>query len=97
MGYKIIFSSKATEDLRNILVYIAETNSPNVAFDYVGKIEEAIEKLKEFPFLGKIPLTRSLQLKNFRVLAVDSHLIYYKVNEKDGVIKIYTVKHGRQN
>ncbi len=96
MGYKIIFSSKATEDLQNILIYIAETNSPTVAFNYVDKIEQTIDKLKDFPLMGKIPLLRHLQLQNFRVIAVDSHLVYYKVDEKNNVIKIYSIKHGRQ-
>ena len=96
MSYKILFSAKATEDLQNILLYIAETNSPQVALNYIDKIEETINKLKEFPHLGKIPIQRNLRLQNFRVLTVESHLIYYKAFENDKIIKIYTVRHARQ-
>ena len=84
------------DDLKNILYYIAETNSFDVANAYIDKIEQAIEKLKSFPKIGKIPLTRSLQLQNFRVLTVGSHLIYYKVFDDDELIKIYTIRHARQ-
>lgn len=96
MSYKVIFSAKATEDLQNILIYIAETNSPNVAYEYVDKIEQTIERLKDFPNMGKHPVLRCLRLQNFRVVTVESHLIYYKVNEELETIKIYDIKHARQ-
>lgn len=96
MSYKILFSTKATEDLRNILLYIADNSSANVAYDYIDNVEQTIEKLKTFANLGKVPLIRSLQLQNFRVLSVESHLIYYKVDEKSKTVKIYTIKHARQ-
>lgn len=96
MNYKILFSAKASEDLRNILLYIAETNSVNVAMDYVDTIEQTIEKMKTFAYLGKVPLIRTLQLQNLRVLTVGSHNIYYKVDEANKAIKIYTIKHVKQ-
>lgn len=97
MDYKILFTSKASNDLRNILIYIAETNSINVAFDYIDKIENRINQLKQFPNLGKISLIRYLRIKQMRVLTVESHFIYYKVFEKDKTIRIYAIKHTRQS
>lgn len=96
MSYKVVFSDKATEDLRNILIYIAETNSPNVAYEYVDKIAQTVEGLKEFPNMGKIPTLRWLRLKNFRVVTVESHLIYYKVDAENAIVRIYDIKHARQ-
>ena len=96
MTYNIIFSTRSIDDLNNILNYIAETNSPQIALKYVDNIEQTINKLKSFPQMGKLAIPRTLQLQGFRVLTIDSHLIYYKVFEKDQTIKIYTVKHGRE-
>lgn len=96
MSYKVVFSDKATEGLQNVLIYIAETNSPNVAYEYIDKIEQTIERLKEFPNMGKMPTLRCLRLQNFRTIVVESHMIYYKVDNENETIKIYSIKHARQ-
>lgn len=97
MSYNIIRSDKALDDLRNILFYIAETNSPQIALNYIDKLQEAINKLKDFPKLGKLSNSRYLRIQNIRVLIVENHLIYYKVIEKENTIRIYTVRHAKQN
>lgn len=95
MSYKIIRSDKALDDLKDILFYIAETNSIKVAMEYVDKLEKSIKSLSEFPGIGKLSNSRYLRIQGIRVLVVESHLVYYKVSEK--TVKIYTVRHAKQN
>lgn len=97
MSYKIIRSDKALDDLKEILFYIAETNSPKIAMEYVDKLEKSIKGLSEFPEIGKMSNSRYLRIQGIRVLVVESHLVYYKVSEKEKTVKIYTVRHAKQN
>ncbi|MEY8235798.1 type II toxin-antitoxin system RelE/ParE family toxin [Lachnospiraceae bacterium 66-29] len=97
MKYKIIRTDKADEQLREIIFYIADdSGSVDIALKYLDKVETAINRLEDFPMSGTVPKYSVLRKQGYRVLIVEKHLIFYKVNEKDKIVIIYAVVDGRR-
>lgn len=97
MKYKIIRTDKADEQLREIIFYIADdSGSTDIALNYLDKIETAIRRLEEFPMSGSNPKYSILRKQGYKVLIVERHLIFYKVNESKKIVTIYAVVDGRQ-
>ena len=97
MKYKIIRTNKADEQLREVIFYIAEdSGSTDIALNYLNKIEKAINSLEGFPMSGSIPRYSILKKQGFRVLIVERHLVFYKINEDKKEVVIYAVVDGRR-
>lgn len=97
MKYRIIRTDKADEQLREIIFYIADdSGNVDVALKYLDKIEKAINCLEDFPLSGSIPRYSILRKQGYRVLIVERHLVFYKVNERDKIVTIYAIVDGRQ-
>lgn len=97
MKYKIVRTDKADEQLREIIFYITDdSGSIDVALNYLGKIETAINRLEEFPKSGSIPRYSVLRKQGYRVLIVEKHLIFYKVDDEKHIVTIYAIVDGRR-
>ena len=97
MKYKIIRTDKADEQLREIIFYIADdSGSVDIALNYLDKIEKAIARLEEFPMSGSVPRYSILRKQGYRVLIVERHLLFYKVNESEKIVTIYAIVDGRR-
>ena len=90
-------TDKAEDQLRDIIYYIADNSgSVDTALKYLDKIEESINRLKEFPNLGSIPRYSILKKQGYRVVIVEKHFIFYKVNEEKKTVIIYAIVDGRR-
>ncbi len=97
MKYKIIRTDKADEQLREIIFYIAEdSGSIDIALNYLDKIEAAINNLEDFPMSGNVPRYSILRKQGYRVLIVERHLIFYKVDDDKRLVIIYAIVDGRR-
>ncbi len=97
MKYKIVRTDKADEQLREIIFYIAEdSGSIDIALNYLDKIEAAINELEDFPMSGSTPRYSILRKQGYRVLIVERHLIFYKVDENKRIVIIYAIVDGRR-
>ena len=97
MKNKILRTDKAEEQLREIIFYIADDSGDiNIALGYLDKIETAINRLQEFPESGSVPRYSILKKQGYRVLIVERHLIFYKINETDKLVIIYAIVDGRR-
>lgn len=97
MKYKIVRTDQADEQLRNIIFYIADdSGSIDIALDYLGKIEKAVKRLEDFPLSGSVPRYSILRKQGYRVVVVERHLVFYKVNSDERVVTIYAIVDGRQ-
>lgn len=97
MKYKILRIDKAEEQLRKIIFYVAgDSGDVNIALGYLEKIETAINRLKEFPESGSIPRYSILKKQIYRVVIVERHLVFYKINEVDKAVVIYVIMDGRR-
>ncbi|MDF2821365.1 MAG: hypothetical protein K0R15_1806 [Clostridiales bacterium] len=97
MKYKILRTDKAEEQLRALIFYIADdSDNIEVALRYLDKIETAINRLQEFPESGNIPRYSILKKQGYRILIVERHLVFYKINEVDKTVTIYSIVDGRR-
>ncbi len=95
--YRIIRTDKAEDQLREIIYYIADdSGSIDTAIKYLDKIEKPINRLKEFPYSGNIPRYSILKKQGYRVVIMEKHLIFYKVNEENETVIIYAIVDGRR-
>ena len=97
MKYKILRTDKAEEQLREIIFYIADdSGNVDIALEYLDKIETAINRLQELPESGSTPRYSILKKQGYRVVIVERHLVFYKINEEDKLIIIYAIVDGRR-
>lgn len=97
MKYKVLRTDRAEEQLREIIFYIADdSGSVDIALDYLEKIEKAINRLADFPMSGNVPRYSTLRKQGYRVLVVERHLIFYKINSDEKAVVIYAVVDGRR-
>ena len=97
MTYKISRTDKAEEQLREIIFYIADdSGNVEIALEYLEKIETAINRLQKFPESGSIPRYSILKKIGYRVVIVERHLVFYKINEVDKLVVIYAIVDGRR-
>jgi toxin ParE1/3/4 len=95
--YEIVRTDKADEDLRDIIYFIAEdSGNIEIAINYLDKLEKAIKRLAQYPYIGVVPKYKTLRIQNYRVLIVEKHLVFYKVNETTKKLTIYRVLSGKQ-
>lgn len=92
MRYKL--SVKAAEDIESIWLYTFENWSLEQADRYVNLIFDEIEYIATNPDAGK---DYGHIRKNYRSSKVKSHLIFYRLAEKDKVVEIIRVLHERMD
>jgi toxin ParE1/3/4 len=95
MSYQIVRTDKANDQFYDILLYIAQANSPETALNYLAKLESAITQLCEFPYSGVVPRYGTLRKQGYRVLIAERHLVFYKVNDEKLLVTIHAVVDGR--
>ena len=97
MKYKIFRTDKAEEQLREIIFYIADdSGNVDIALGYLDKIEDAINRLQEFPESGSIPRYSILKKQGYRVIIVERHLVFYKIYKEKKTVIIYAIVDGRR-
>lgn len=97
MKYQIIRTDKFNDQLSEIANYIADdSHSVHIALKWLDKIEEAVMKLVDYPNIGNYPRYSILKKQGYRVLIVEKHLIFYKVNEIQKTVILYVIVDGRR-
>lgn len=97
MKYAIMRTEKFEEQLRDIIFYIAdESQDTDTALGYLDKIEKSVLMLEDFPMSGVQPRYSVLRKQKYRVLIVERHLIFYKVNEPMQKVILYAIVDGRR-
>ncbi|MBI3883984.1 MAG: type II toxin-antitoxin system RelE/ParE family toxin [Sphingobacteriales bacterium] len=92
MSYKI--SVKAAEDIEKIWLYTFENWSLEQADRYVNLIFDEIEYLVNNPKSG---MDYNHIRKNYRCSKVKSHLVLYRIVDKQSDIEIIRVLHQRMD
>ena len=89
---KILWTDPSIDDLRNLLTYIAK-DSEEYARTFVEKIILSVDKLTDFPRLGR--MVPEADQEAIRELLYHNYRIIYRV--RDELIEILTVVHGRRD
>ena len=92
--YTLRYLPIAQEDLVSIFDFIAQ-DSPKKALTFLTRLDKRIGRLERHPLLGRIPRHPKLREYGYRVMIVESYLVFY-VN-RDREIEIHRVVHGSRN
>ncbi|AFG36762.1 type II toxin-antitoxin system RelE/ParE family toxin [Spirochaeta africana] len=96
--YKVLFSTKAKEDLDASLMYISKKlKNPIAAHDLITKIENKLRYLKNYP--KSHPLVRDKYLKNrgIRYMLINNYILFYQIAESKQEIHIVRFLYSRRN
>jgi toxin ParE1/3/4 len=92
--YTLRYLPVAVDDLVSIFDWIAN-DSPANAATFVERLDQHIGNLKTHPFLGHIPHDEKLKNSGYRILVIDSYLVFYIIRGKN--VEIHRVVHGSRN
>lgn len=94
--YNVILSNDANNDINQIVIFIkTESGSLEVARKYLDKLEVAILSLNKFPERGSNPRYKILRNQGFKFIVVESHLVFYKINEVNKNVIVYRILHNK--
>ena len=92
--YAIRYLPIAVDDLLSIYDWIAD-DTPARATSFTEKLDKRINNLTIHPYLGRIPKQEKLQAFGYRVLVIESYLVFYVV--RGHIIEIHRVVHGSRH
>jgi len=93
-NYILRYLPVAVDDLISIFDWIA-SDSPSNAAAFVDKLDQRLGNLETHPFLGRIPKDDKLKISGYRVLVIESYLVFYIIRGK--TVEIHRVVHGSRN
>lgn len=88
---KVLWSDSAKQDLLESLEYIANDSLKNAEI-IRDKMHKAVKMLEEYPDIGSKPKDDILVRMGYRMLIVESYLVFYLQKDDDNYIT--AVKHG---
>ncbi|MCL6558052.1 MAG: type II toxin-antitoxin system RelE/ParE family toxin [Firmicutes bacterium] len=91
----ISITDAAEQDLAEIVDYIANDN-PAAALKLAENIEQSILQLEDFPLIGTTPKNRRLTRKGYRILIVESYLVFYVLLD-NGTVEIRRIISGKRD
>ena len=97
MKYTVVRTDVADEQIRKIILHINDNFGPEVALQKLDELEESILGLGDTPDIGMIPRYHILRRQGYRVLILEKHLVFYKVDEEKKRVTVYPVVDQRQD
>jgi addiction module RelE/StbE family toxin len=91
VDFKIVWTLRSREDLRDISAFIAQDN-PDSALRLGDLIFERVDSLEKFPELGRVVPERNQS--SIREIVVKSYRVIYRVRKNERVVEILRVWHG---
>ena len=91
MAYRVVWSSRALDDVDSIATYISRDSTAH-ASAVVTKIIRVIRTLRRFPFAGRV--VPEFQDKSLRERFVYNYRVIYRVQERTVIIA--AVIHGNR-
>jgi toxin ParE1/3/4 len=89
---RIIWTEPAVADLQNIKTYMSN-DSGYYAFVMIEKILKSVEKIKDFPRIGReVP---EFEESGIREIIYSNYRIMYRIHED--IILVLAVVHGKRN
>ena len=92
--YAIRYLPVAEDDLLSVYDWIAG-NSPARAITFTEKLDKRIGALAANPHLGRVPKNEKLAGDGYRVLVIESYLVFYVI--RGYTVEIHRVIHGSRH
>lgn len=94
--YRIQWAPIATEDLDDILDFIAVEKSPETAIRIYERIRSRVDSLKSYPRRGRVvPELKDIGLTEYRELISTPYRIFYRITGR--LVSILGVLDGRRD
>jgi len=90
MKYRAKYFITAKQDREAIKAYLNQF-SPKAYNRLVAKIKRNIEYAKSNPYMYEVYESRP----NFRRIVVEDYLVFYKVNERERLLEVHHILHGK--
>ncbi len=97
MSYSIKRTDKFNDQLIDIIMYIGDAFSKKEAVDYLDYLENIIDSLKEFPYMGLVPRYQAISKQGYRALICKQNIIFYKVDEVNKEIMLDIIVSSKRN
>jgi toxin ParE1/3/4 len=91
VDFKIVWTLRSREDLRDIATFVAKDN-PAAALKLGDLIFARVDTLEKFPELGRIVPERNQP--NIREIVVKNYRVVYRIRQKEKILEILRVWHG---
>ena len=78
-------------------MYIGDAFSKKEAVDYLDYLENIIDSLKEFPYMGLVPRYQAISKQGYRALVCKQNIIFYKVDEVNKEIMLGIIVSSKRN
>jgi len=92
--YTLRYLPVAVDDLVSIIDWTAN-DSPANAAAFVEKLDQRIGNLETHPLLGHVPRDGKLRNSGYRILVIESYLVFYMIRGR--TVEIHRVLHGSRN
>ena len=92
MNFRIVFQTKAEQDLDGIEEYLSQFY-PSTVTNFFIKLKEKVLRLKEQPYLYPVYEDDSY----FRKMTVGDYLLFYNVNEKLELVTVHRIFHSSRD
>ncbi len=92
--YTLRYLPVAVDDLISIFDWIAN-DSLSIAAAFIEKLDKQVGNLKTHPLLGRLARNDKLINSGYRVLIIESYLVFYVVRRN--TVEIHRVIHGSRN
>jgi len=93
LAYKIIISDEVGIALSDYAAYISQRGNPENAMKWRDRMYDAMASLSEFPERMVIFLDARRKPTGYRYLIVDSHRIYYLIDEVNQTVVVTFIIH----
>lgn len=95
MKWKIAYSAKARQDLRNIYKYIAfNLLMPETATKQVQRIMNAIRSLDEMPLRFRLYDREPWYSQGLRFFSVNNYLVFYLPDKNQNMVNIVRIMYS---
>ena len=91
MAFKIIWSSQARDDLRDIVRYIAR-NDQTAAESFACRLMAKADALGQFPLMGRV--VSEADDRTIREIVVRPYRVIYRYLEEERAVAIVRLWHG---
>ena len=98
MGYKVVETEQAVQDLDGILGYIANSlANPSAAAAFADEVEKCYTNLEGMPLMYEQCRDARLRVLGYRKAVIKNYILIYRVGEKEKTVYILRLFYCRQN
>lgn len=98
MGYKLIVTQSANQDLDEILTYLVrDLAAPKAALDFVTELEARYTALADNPLIYELSRNERLLRKGYRRFIIGNYVVPYTVSEDRREVIIARIIYGKRD